>query len=82
MGKVLPFQKKPDRVDVKSVKLLHVADEIDRVILECLKSPDIEPHDIAGILSHRLGTMMRHMDGKSELWDVCERVLKKQAALD
>ena len=38
--------------------------------------------DLAGLLSHRLGTLMCHIEGKEKLWGVCEKVLKKQAAID
>jgi hypothetical protein len=78
----LDSRRTRNRLDLKSLKLLEVADALDKVILESLQSEMLEAQDVAGILAHRLGTLMRHMDRKSELWDVCERVLKRQAALD
>lgn len=81
MGKVIQF---PSRVkaDSDAVKLIKIADEIDAVILKHLDRGEIDPRDIAGLLAHRLGTLMRHMDQKGKLWDVCEKVLKAQAAIE
>lgn len=81
MGKVINFPTKAT-ADSDAVKLVKIADEIDSVILKHLDSGAIDPRDIAGLLAHRLGTLMRHMDQKGKLWDVCEKVLKAQAAID
>lgn len=81
MGKVIKFPTKASD-DSAAVKLIGIADEIDAVILRHLDSGAIDPRDIAGLLAHRLGTLMRHMDQKGKLWDVCEKVLKAQAAID
>jgi len=61
---------------------MRVADEIDAVILKHLDQGEIDPRDLAGLIAHRLGTLMRHLDQKSKLWDVCEKVLKAQAAIE
>jgi hypothetical protein len=68
--------------DTEARRLMRVADDIDQVILKHLHGGEIEARDLAGLLAHRLGTLMRHMDEKSELWDVCQRVLKGQAAIE
>jgi hypothetical protein len=81
MGKVIQFPAS-QKTDTEAVKLIKIADEIDAVILKHLDSGAIDPRDIAGLLAHRLGTLMRHMDQKGKLWDVCEKVLKAQAAID
>lgn len=81
MAKVIPFRKieKPDK---EVLKLLKISDEIDAVILRHLADRVVDPVDLAGVLAHRLGTLMNKIEDKSELWNVCERVVKKQAALD
>jgi hypothetical protein len=78
---VVAFRKKsgPDK---EALRLMRIADEIDAVILKHLNAETVDPKDLAGLLAHRLGTLMRHLDGKDILWDVCEKVLKKQAAID
>ena len=89
MGKVIEF-KKVERVpkapapsgDDEARRLMAVASEIDAVILQHLEAGDVDPRDLAGLLAHRLGTLMRHLDQKSKLWDVCEKVLKGQAAIE
>ena len=90
-GKVLEFrpvnksnakstQKKTP--DSTSIKLLKISDEIDALLLHHVNSGDIDLRDLAGLLSHRLGTLMSHIDGKKELLPVCMNVLKKQAKVD
>lgn len=81
MGDIIQF---PTRDKNKRItkKLVNIADEIDSVILKNLKDGDIETRDLVGILSHRLGHLISHLEGKSEIWDVCEQVLKRQAQID
>jgi hypothetical protein len=52
------------------------------VIINHLRSGDVQPREIAGLLAHRLGTLMRHVEQKDLLWDVCEKVAKSQAAIE
>ena len=88
MGKVLTFRPRPqklatqDQVDRTAAAMKALADDLDSSILECLQLTSVNLHEVAGLLAHRLGSLMRHLDQKSELWLVCEQVLKKQAAID
>ncbi|MEY4630560.1 MAG: hypothetical protein RIQ81_680 [Pseudomonadota bacterium] len=70
------------RIDDEARTLIKISNEIDAIVLRHLEAGDVEPRDLAGLLSHRLGTLIRHLEGKEKLWDVCEKVLKKQAAID
>ncbi len=83
MGKVIEFKtremKREERVTQKLVKM---ADEIDQVLLRHLSDEDIDPRELVGVLSHRLGTLMNHLEEKAELYYVCQKVMKKQAQLD
>jgi len=85
MGKVINFpgpdSKRREASDTEAMRLMQIADEIDAVILKHLNSGAIEPGDLAGLVAHRLGNLMRHIDHKSELWDICQRVLKNQAEI-
>jgi len=74
--------KKRKAVEKEAEILLRISREIDAVLVRHLKLGDVDPRELAGLLSHRLGTLMRHMESKEVLWDVCEKVLKKQAHLD
>lgn len=81
MGKVIKLPVRGGR-DSEAMRLMAIADEIDGIILKHIDAGKVDPRDIAGLLAHRLGALMRHLDKKDQLWDVCERVLKAQAALD
>jgi hypothetical protein len=83
MAKVLEFKVRP-KVDAESLKLLKISDEIDAVILKYLADGSTEPHEIAGLLSHRLGNLMKHIGGddKNRLWQVCSRIIGRQAEID
>lgn len=65
--------------DAVSIKLLKISDEIDALILRHVQSGEVDLRDLAGLLSHRLGTLMSHIDDKNELLPLCMRVLKRQA---
>jgi hypothetical protein len=81
MGKVIKFKQKPQH-DPTTIKLVQASAELDAVILKYLNDNDIDPRELAGLIAHRLGTLMNHLEEKSELWCVCEKVLKRQAHLD
>jgi hypothetical protein len=68
--------------DSTSIKLMKISDEIDALILNHVHSGDIDLRDLAGLLSHRLGTLMSHIDDKKELLPLCMNVLKRQAKVD
>ena len=93
MGEVIQFpgraskeqrlrQEQLDGRDKSAKKLMQIADDIDAIIVKYLDAGDVDPHDLAGLMAHRLGTLMRHLEQKGKLWDVCERVLKTQAAIE
>jgi hypothetical protein len=83
MGKVIEFKTRGElKEENVTLKLLQMADDIDAVILRHLSDPDIDPRELVGVLSHRLGTLMNHLEEKAELWYVCQKVMKKQAQLD
>ena len=65
-----------------ALRMLRIADEIDGIILRHMEAGDIEPKELAGLLSHRLGTLMKNIENKQELIDLCVDVLRKQAAGD
>ena len=80
MTQVIPLE---DRV-AKTVarRMTRLADEIDSLILCHLGEGQMDAAEVAGLLAHRLGSLMKHCDRKARLWDVCEQVLKRQAQLD
>lgn len=81
MGTVIQFPSREPQ-DAEALRLMKIADEIDSVILKHLDQGKVDPEELAGLLAHRLGTLMRHMDEKNRLWGACEKVLKTQAAID
>lgn len=80
MGKVLKFPVKDKDLE-SAQKLVNVGAEIDQILYKAL-AEDLNPKEVAGVLSHRLGSLIHLVDEKSELWPICERVLKRQADLD
>ena len=81
MGKVIKF---PERRTLTTtvIKLKRASDAIDQVIISCLNDSDIDPKELAGLIAHRLGTLMKNMEDKKKLFAVCQRVARKQANLD
>jgi hypothetical protein len=82
-SKIIPLRPTAKtKLDTSTVRLLRIADEIDAVILRHVEAGDIDLKELAGLLSHRLGTLVRNMENKEVLLDVCVDVLRKQAASD
>ncbi len=80
MGNIIKFPtKQAFPPEVRQLKDL--SDQIDSLVLAAIDK-GIDPNEVAGLLAHRLGTLLRGVNTKSKLWDVCEKVLKKQAILD
>ena len=89
-GTVLDFRPVTKKVsngkkpapDSTSVKLLKISDEIDALILHHVQTGEVDLRDLAGLISHRLGTLMSHIEDKKDLLPVCLNVLKRQAKVD
>jgi hypothetical protein len=82
-AKVIPLRPTAKtKLDTSTVRLLRLADEIDALILRHVEAGDVDPKELAGLLSHRLGTLMKHLENKEALLDVCVDVLRRQAAVD
>ncbi len=82
MAKIIEFKtKEATRDAIVTNKLVQMADEIDEVMMNYLTDPNVDPREVIGVLSHRLGALMSHLEEKEELWHVCQKVLKKQARI-
>lgn len=82
MAKIIEFKtKEAAREEVVANKLVQMADEIDEVMMNYLTDPAVDPRELVGVLSHRLGALMSHLEEKDELWHVCQAVMKKQAKI-
>ncbi len=82
-AKIIPLRpSSKTKLDTNTVKLLKIADEIDHVILRHVEAGDVDLKELAGLLSHRLGALVKHLENKEALVDVCVDVFKKQAAVD
>lgn len=83
MGKVIEFKTKTQqRDDEAAVRLVQIANEIDELVMRHLTDPNTDPRELVGVLSHRLGSLISHLEEKDELWYVCQKVVKKQAQID
>ena len=78
MGKLLKF---PGPENSNLMKLKETSDRIDDLVLNAICENGVDPYEMAGILAHRLGVLIRNLDNNPALLRVCEKVLKKQAAV-
>lgn len=81
MAKIIKFPKE-QRVSKQIQTLKRISDDIDKIIVSALITDGVDPHELAGLMAHRLGSLLRGFDDKSKTWYVCEKVLKKQAILE
>ena len=82
MGKIIKFPDKIDEMTPELIRLKKVSDQIDRIIVENLEQNTVDSHEMIGILAHRLGTLLRNMEKKRELWQVCQEVICDQSHLE
>jgi len=83
MGKLIPFEAKKNKdgkLDKEALRMLKIADEIDSVILKHIDD-EVDARDVAGLLAHRLGTLMRHVNehDRKILWHIVMKVLRDQS---
>lgn len=92
MGKVISMKKwlkrqtrnskgALDLTSPEAVNLKKVSDEIDKIVVQSIESGLITSSQMAGLLSHRLGSLLRLLGNKSSLYSACTEVLRKQASI-
>ena len=82
MAKVIKFPAGKDvRLSPSVIKLKNASDAIDEIIVACLQDPTLDPKEVAGVLAHRLGSLIKNMDHKEKLWDIYKGVAEKQARI-
>ena len=57
-SKVIKFPQK-DQDYKETMKLLKVSDQLDQIIIENIESGKLSMNEIAGLLAHRLGSLVR-----------------------
>ena len=80
MAKVISFPSER-RLCNQLAKMKLLSDQIDELILRTMQKQDLDPQDILGVLAHRTGNLLGHMDNKKDFWYVCEKVIKEQAGI-
>lgn len=80
MGKVIQFRGRSDLTQRSEETLLkQTADMIDGIIHQA--HPDLSPEEIAGVLAHRLGALIRIVEAKERVWSICKNIAQKQSGL-
>jgi len=85
MGKIIKFRSKQAVEEERHARvLMQISDEIDTLVLGHILDGQVDPKDLAGLLAHRLGNLIRHLDesDREKLWEVCATVLRRQAKVD
>jgi hypothetical protein len=81
---VIPFKSKAQRAHESELKrLVKISDEVDSIILHHIRQGE-DIRDLAGILAHRLGNLLRHADPvlRDELTQVIKGIVEKQSSVD
>ena len=82
MAKVLKFPAGKDvRHSPSVIKLKNASDAIDEIIVACLQDHTLDPKEVAGVLAHRLGALIKNMEEKEKLWGIYRKVTEKQAQI-
>ena len=78
---ILKFPKLQGKVSSDLIHLKNVSDHLDKVILESIDSGKLDIHELIGLVSHRLGTLLNTVKEKKQLWQVCISIIEKQAKI-
>ncbi len=81
MAKIINFPENKV-VDLEAEAMLQLARDLDEVITKHLENGSVHYRHVASILAHRLGALIRPVEERSELLDLCERVAARQAGLE
>ena len=81
MGQIIYFPKN-DFNKEDALKVKNFSDAIDQVVLNAIRKKRVPPQEIAGVLSHRLGALLKSIDEKKRLWHICGEITKQQAEID
>ncbi|MFK7872705.1 MAG: hypothetical protein AB8C84_05965 [Oligoflexales bacterium] len=76
MGDVIQFPQ--DRRQAEDVlRMKNFADQLDEWILDCVMA-GTQPHEISGLMAHRLGSLICHGEDPVVLADFCQNLIRKQ----
>jgi hypothetical protein len=74
-------RRKKGKFTKEEARLLKIGSDFDSIITKWLSSKDTTVKELAGVLAHRFGSLLRCVTRKEDLWKLCERILKKQAEI-
>jgi len=80
MGQIIDLSKRQVARDPVAQKLVNFSTEIDQIVLRYLYLDDdtVAAKELAGVLAHRLGTLINMFERKEELCIVCEEIMRNQ----
>ena len=72
----------PQKTDKEVIKLCHLSDDLDAVVKHYILEENVDIKDLVAVFSHRLGSILNRVEDNEDLWEVCERVLLRQAKIN
>ncbi|MDD9950453.1 MAG: hypothetical protein OXT67_02705 [Zetaproteobacteria bacterium] len=82
MTKIIRFPVEKRSSAAEAIRWKAASDTIDQALIAGIERHGLSPEELSGLFAHRLGTLLRNIEDRSKIWDVCEKVLRKQAVLD
>ena len=61
----------------RTVIMKKVSDRIDALLTECLNNDELALHELAGLLAHRLGALIKITEERAKLVELCERLISR-----
>ena len=74
--------KFPNKSDKEVIKLCQLSDDLDSVVKHYILEENVDIKDLVAVFSHRLGSILNRVTENKDLWEVCERVLLRQAQIE
>ena len=74
-------RRKKGKTTPEEMRLLKIGNDFDAIITKWMSDRNTSIKEVAGVMAHRFGSLLRCVDRKEELWQVCERILTRVAEL-
>lgn len=76
------LEKKNSVVDHEAELLLKIANQIDAIIIEELERGEVSGVELAGVLAHRLGAILKNLNNKADMWHLCQKIIERKASIE
>lgn len=80
MAKVIDIKSRANRVQPpkkETVALWQMSQDIDQILIDGITTKDLDPHEVAAIMAHRLGSLINSCEDPDMILDFCLNIIHR-----